>query len=203
MKARSHLRRTTGASCRRSSADRRGTGTAPRPRPSPRSPGGVDVNLADKGRVIVQTVDLDRDTVRPGFEGPLATDRQARVEEQGCAGSGPRLCNLLRRQHTEREPSGDELGRQFVGDTDAALPHIVESDLTDVGDAVQLSMVVLYKREQITTGARRTGYSFENWMVCRENTFTLPNRVLVLPFPYQENSRGASAVFPEWPPKIQ
>lgn len=73
--------------------------------------------------VVVHTVDLDRDAVRPGSEGPLASDRPARVEEQGSAGSGPCLC----RQHTEREPSVDELGRQFVGDADAALPHFVEA----------------------------------------------------------------------------
>ena len=43
--------------------------------------GGVDVALADEDRVIVHSVDLGRDAVRPGSEGPLAADRQARVEE--------------------------------------------------------------------------------------------------------------------------
>ncbi len=98
--------------------------------------GGVDVALADEDRVVVHAVDLDRDAVRPGSEGPLAADREAGVEEQGSAGSGPCLCELLRRQHAEREPGVDELGRQFVGDADAALPHLVESDLTDVGETL-------------------------------------------------------------------
>ena len=60
----------------------------------------------------------------------------AGVEEQGSAGSGPCLCELLRRQHAEREPGVDELGRQVVGDADAALQHVVEPDLLDVGETL-------------------------------------------------------------------
>ena len=97
---------------------------------------GVDVALADEDRVVVHAVDLDRDAIRPGSEGPLAANREAGVEEQGSTGSGPCLCELLRRQHAEREPGVYELGGQLVGDADAALPHVVESDLTDVGDTL-------------------------------------------------------------------
>lgn len=111
---------------------------------------------------VFHTVDLDRDAIRPGSEGPLATDRQARAEEQCSAGSRPRLCKLLRRQHSEREPSVDELGRQFVGAADAALAHFVEPDLTDVGktlvDALKRASVEQVRRvHDVTTRPQVVG----------------------------------------------
>lgn len=73
--------------------------------------GGVDVAPADEDGIVIHSVNLDRDAIRPA-----ATDWQARVEEQGSVGSGPCLCKLLCGQQTEREPSVDEFGRQFVGE---------------------------------------------------------------------------------------
>lgn len=58
------------------------------------------------------------------------------MEEQRCAGSGPCLCELLRRQHAEREPRVDEIDGQFVGDADTALAHLVEPGLFDVGETL-------------------------------------------------------------------
>lgn len=121
-----------------------------------------------KSGSFFHAANLDRDAVWPGSEGPLATDRQARVEEQGSTGSGPCLCQLLRRQHTEREPGIDELGRQFIGDADAALPHVVESDLTDVGetliDALERASVEQVRRvHDVTGGPQVVGERAHTW----------------------------------------
>src|SRR5581483_9540557 len=97
---------------------------------------GVDVALANEDRVLVHAVDLDGDTLGPRPKCPGAADRQARVEEQRAAGSGPRLRELLRRQNAEREPGVDEVRRQLVGGTDAALAQFVESGPADIGKSL-------------------------------------------------------------------
>jgi hypothetical protein len=56
------------------------------------------------------------------------------MEEESSSRSGPRLGQLLRRQHAEREPGIDERRRQIVSDAGTALPHIVESNIADIGE---------------------------------------------------------------------
>ena len=83
-------------------------------------PGGIDITLAYEDRVVFHPVNLDRHAIWPRSEGPFATDRQAGMEEESSSRSGPRLGQLLRRQHAEREPGIDERRRQIVSDAGAA-----------------------------------------------------------------------------------
>ena len=58
------------------------------------------------------------------------------MKQQRSLGAGPRLGQLLRRQHAEREPGVDDLVRQVFSGKLAAFDDGVEADLFGVGDAV-------------------------------------------------------------------
>ena len=100
---------------RRSSAGRPGTGTVPRRQPSRRSPGLRQCRPRRRSTDQVGPMDLNRHPLGPGPEGPLAADRDARIEQEGASGAGARLGEQLRGRLAEREASIDELGRQVFG----------------------------------------------------------------------------------------
>jgi hypothetical protein len=97
--------------------------------------GGIEIALAGKNRVGVHGVDLHRDALRPGAEGPFARNRDAGIEEQGAAGTRSGLGKFLGRHDAEGEAGIDQRRGQVVGQMDATLQECIRADRIDIGEA--------------------------------------------------------------------
>jgi hypothetical protein len=79
-------------------------------------------------------VDLYRHILRP--RGPELGDRQAAMEEQRPSSSGPGLSQPLRRHGPQPEAGIDELDREAIRGSRAALDELAKADLRGVGDSL-------------------------------------------------------------------
>lgn len=89
-------------------------------------PGRVDVALANKVRIGVRNVNLNRHCIRPR---PEVISGHARIEQQSAAGFGTGLRKFLCRYHTEGKTGIYDAGRELLRCFHALIDELLEASL--------------------------------------------------------------------------